>query len=370
MPAVKDYYQVLGVSEKATTDEIKKAYRRLAKKYHPDANPNDATAAERFKEISEANSVLSDAEKRKKYDTMRKLGAFGGPGGPWSGRTGRPGGVRFEDFDFGGGGGGGGGFGGFGGLGDLFSSIFGKGRKTSGVEPIEMSVDVSFRMAALGGKIPITVSVSEACPTCGGSGAAPGARVDTCSECGGRGTVSFGQGSFAVHRPCPACRGQGRVPSEPCPRCAGQGEVSVPKRLLVTVPAGTDTGHRVRLKGQGQRHPGGGAAGDLIVTFNVKSDRFFKRDGVDLHCTIPINLAQAVLGTKIRVRTVDGKRVMLRIPAGTQPGRKFRIRGQGIERNGKRGDQFVEIDVKIPEKLSQEQERLLKEFAQTANLKY
>lgn len=372
MPAVKDYYQVLGVSEHASIDDIKKAYRRLAKQYHPDAKPNDAAAAERFKEISEAHGVLSDAAKRKQYDTMRKLGAFGGgPRAGWSGRGGRGGGATFrvEDLDFGAGSGSPFG-GGLGGLGDLFSSIFGRRGRTGGVEPIEMTVEVPFRIAALGGKVSVTVQVTEACPTCGGSGAAPGARVNTCSECGGRGTVSFGQGTFAVNRPCPACRGQGKVPSEPCPNCAGQGEVSVPKRLLVTVPPGTDTGNRVRLKGQGQRSASGGPPGDLIVTFAVKPDRFFRRDDFDIYCTVPLNLAQAVLGTKVRVRTLEGKHVVLRIPPGTQPGRKFRIRGQGIERNGRRGDQFVEIAVKIPEKLTPEQEKLLRDFAAASALKY
>jgi molecular chaperone DnaJ len=371
MPAVRDYYQVLGVSQSASTDEIKKAYRRLAKKYHPDANPNDTAAAERFKEISEANSVLSDAEKRKQYDTMRRLGAFGaGPRGGWGGGARRPSGTSFrvEDLDFGGATGAP--FGGFGGLGDLFSSIFGRGKRTAGAEPIEMTVEVPFRVAALGGKIPISIGVSDACTACGGSGAAPGARVNLCAECNGRGTVSFGQGSFAVNRPCPACRGQGKVPTEPCPKCAGRGEVQVQKRILVTVPAGTDTGNKVRLKGQGERSSAAGPAGDLIVTFAVKLDRFFRRDGFNLYCTVPLNLAQAVLGTKVRVRTLEGKNVVLRIPAGVQPGRKFRIRGQGIERNGRRGDQFVEIDVRIPENLTPEQEKLLKDFAEASDLKY
>lgn len=365
MPAVKDFYQVLGVSPNASADEIKKAYRRLAKQYHPDANPDDRAAAERFKEVSEAHAVLSDAEKRKQYDTMRKFGAFGGRGAGWGSRAGRgAGSVRVEDFDVGGG------FPGFGGLGDLFSSIFGRGKRAAGVEPIELVVEIAFRIAALGGKVPVTVSVSEACPTCGGSGAAPGARVDTCGECAGRGTVTFGQGSFGVTRPCPACRGRGRIPSEPCSKCGGDGEVAVNKRLLVSVAPGTDSGQRVRLKGQGQRSRDGGPAGDVVVTFQVQPDRFFRRDGLDIHCTVPINVAQAALGTKLRVRTVSGKRVVLKIPPGTQPGRKFRIRGQGIEKNGRRGDQLVEVSVAIPEKLTPEQQQLFEQFAQGVGLKY
>ena len=247
MPPAKDYYRVLGVSEKASEAEIKKAYRRLAKKYHPDAKPDDSTASERFKEVGEAYGVLGDAEQRKKYDQMRKLGAFA-PGGGFGQRgAGRGPSAGGPDVDFGG-------FPGFGGLGDLFSSIFGKGKRAERAEPIEVAVRVPFRTAILGGKVPVTIEVSEACPTCGGSGAAPGARVSVCDECKGRGTVTFGQGGFAVTRPCPACRGRGRIPSEVCSRCAGQGEVSVQKRLLVTVRPGTDSGQKVRLKGR--RSPG------------------------------------------------------------------------------------------------------------------
>jgi len=362
MPAVKDYYQVLGVPEKAGEPDIKKAYRRLAKQYHPDANPGDNAASERFKEISEAYSVLSDAEKRKQYDTMRRFGAFGGGGFSPRGGAGA-GQVRVEDFDFGG-------LGGLGGLGDLFSSIFGRGRKAAAPEPIEVVVEIPFRVAALGGKVPVTVGVTEACPTCGGSGAAPGAKVNACQECKGRGTVTFGQGGFAVQRPCPACRGRGKVASESCGKCAGQGEVSVDKRLMVTVPPGTDSGQKARLKGQGQRNADSGAPGDLLVTFQVQPDRFFRREGLDLHCTVPVNVAQAALGTKLKVSTIEGRKVVLKIPAGTQPGRKFRIKGQGIEKNKRRGDQFVEIAVTIPGKLNAEQEAKLKEFADEVGLKY
>ncbi|MCZ6916414.1 MAG: J domain-containing protein [Gemmatimonadetes bacterium] len=360
MPQSRDYYRILGVASSASKQEIKKAYRKLAKKYHPDANPNNKSATEKFKEVSEAYSVLSDSAQRKKYDMMRKFGAFTGAGRGTS-STGRGSGSPFEDFDF---------SAGLGGLGDIFSSIFGRGKKTEAVEAIEQTVEVTFRTAILGGKVPVTVPVSEACPTCGGSGAAPGAQISSCDECKGRGTVSFGQGGFAVNRPCPKCRGRGTVASEGCSRCGGGGEVDLKKKIMITVAPGTDSGSKVRLRGQGQRHPSGGKPGDLVVTFSVKPDRFFRRDGDNLICTVPINLAAATLGTKVRVRTIDGKRVALRIPPGTQPGRKFRVRGMGVERNGKRGDQFVEIDVKIPEKLDERQEGLLKDFAEAAGLKY
>jgi molecular chaperone DnaJ len=362
MPPTKDYYRVLGVGDKASIEEIKRAYRKLAKKYHPDANPNDPSAAERFKEVSEAHGVLTDPEKRKQYDLMRKYGAFartGGarqPAGQASGRS------RAEDFDFTKG------FEGFGGLGDLFSSIFGRRRAEEAAE-IEVTVSIPLRVAVLGGQTALTVPVTEACPTCGGSGGAPGARITTCPECQGKGEVVFGQGAFGVRRPCPACRARGKVASEACPRCSGQGEVSVERRVMVTVPAGVESGHRLRIRGQGQRG-GAGTVGDVIVTLNVEPDRFLRREGDDLVCTVPINLAQAVFGTRIRVRTIDGKRVLLRIPAGAQPGRKFRIRGQGVERNGKRGDQLVEIQVKVPETLSPRQEELLKQFADESGLKY
>ncbi len=359
MAKTTDYYRVLGVDEKAGGDDIKKAYRRLAKKYHPDANPNDASAAERFKEISEAHSVLSDPEKRKHYDLMRRYGAFvpraGGGAGPA-----RP---RAEDFDFTKG------FEGFGGLGDLFSSIFGKGRRAEAPEAIEVAAAVPFRIAALGGRVPVTVTVTEACPTCGGSGAAPGATITVCSECQGRGEIAFGQGAFAVKRPCPACRARGRVASEPCGRCGGRGEVQVERRLMIEVPAGVESGHKLRVRGQGQRGRDG-SVGDITVTLTVEPDRFLSREGQDILCAVPINLAQAVFGTRVKVRTVDGRRVVLRVPPGTQPGRRFRIRGQGIEHNGRRGDQLVEVQVKIPDQLSPEQEALMKQFAEKAGLKY
>jgi len=245
MAPSKDYYRVLGVSRSAGKSEIKKAYRQLAKQYHPDANPDDKSSAERFKEVSEAYSVLSDPEQRKKYDLMRKLGAFtgvrggGGPGG----------GPKFEDFGFGG-------LGGLGGLGDIFSSIFGRGKREVSVEPIEMTVVLPFRIAALGGKIPVTVSVSEACPVCGGGGAAPGSKVSMCDECKGRGTVSFGQGGFAVNRPCPRCLGRGTVASKLCVKCGG-GRRS---RCQQAPDGGGSARNRFRWQSQAER--AGAAASD------------------------------------------------------------------------------------------------------------
>lgn len=378
--AAKDFYQILGVADSASQDEIKKAYRRLAKQYHPDANPNNPQAAERFKEISEAHSVLSDPDKRKQYDQMRRLGAFegfqrrpsgaGAGAGPRGGRGGFGGAgtggfstenIDFEDL---------GGFGGLGGLGDIFSSIFGRGRQEQTGESLETVVEVPFRVAMLGGKVAVTLPVTEPCPTCHGDGGAPGSTFNTCPECNGRGTISFGQGSFAVQRPCPMCRGRGKVPSAPCPTCRGAGEVRTERRVTITVPPATETGTKVRLKGQGEAGRAGAPAGDLIITFQVQPDRFFRREGLDVIGEVPINLAQAVLGTRLRVRTLDGKKVVLKIPPGTQPGRRFRIKGQGIEKNGRRGDQLVEIKVTLPEHLSEDQQELMRKFAESTGMAY
>jgi len=231
-------------------------------------------------------------------------------------------------------------------------------------------VEVPFRVATLGGKVPVSLSVTEPCPTCAGSGGAPGATWSTCPECNGRGTISFGQGGFAVNRPCPQCRGRGRIPSQPCPTCHGAGEVRTERRVVITVPPATETGTRVRIRGQGEPGRPGAPAGDLIVTFQVQPDRFFRREGLDIVCEVPLNLAQATLGTKLRVRTLDGKKVVLRIPPGTQPGRKFRIKGQGIEKNGVKGDQLVQVQVALPDELTPEQQELMRKLADSAGLPY
>jgi molecular chaperone DnaJ len=370
--ASKDYYQELGVSETATPDEIKKAYRRLAKQYHPDANPNNPQAAERFKAISEAYSVVSDEGKRKEYDQVRKMGPLGGFGGfgqrgqrPGA-QTGAPGEQRFSFDDLGD-------------IGDIFSSIFdrgGKRKQQPGASArergrtIEYSVEIAFELAALGGKLPLTIPVTDACPVCKGTGSEPGTKPQTCPECHGTGMISFGQGGFAVNRPCPNCLGRGTVPTTPCHNCGGSGLVHEQRQIVVTVPAGVDTGSKLRLPGQGEKGLGGGPPGDLIIHFNVRPDAFFRREGLDIHCTVPINIAQAVVGSKIRVRTITGKKVALKIPEGTQPGTRFRIPGQGIEKSGRSGDQYVQVKVLIPEHIEEEQKRLFEEYATIANLKH
>ncbi len=370
----KDFYEVLGIGEKAAPEEIKKAYRKLAKQHHPDANPDNPQAAERFKEVGEAYAVLSDPEKRKQYDQMRRLGAFGfGRGGPGptyrdAGAAGAgAGGFSFEDL------------GDFGGLGDLFSSIFDRGPPAgAGGRPfgpqrgpdVEHVVEISFETVVVGDKITIDLSITEECATCAASGAAPGSKIHRCPECGGSGAIAFGQGGFQVKRPCPACLGRGEVPDQLCPACGGSDTVRQTRKLQVTVPQGVETGSKVRIPGQGERGRGGGAAGDLILTFKVKPHYFFRREGLDVHVTVPINVVQATLGSKIRVRTVSGKRVVLTIPPGTQTGTRFRIRGQGVKRGGRVGDQYVEVKVEIPEKLSDQEHKALEEFAALSGLKH
>ena len=325
MAQTKDFYATLGVSSSASQDEIKKAYRKLAKKYHPDANASDAKAGERFKEISEANNVLSDPAKRKQYDEMRRLGAFdgGGFGGFGGGRSARGAGARggatqninFEEFDIGG----------LGGLGDLFSSMFGGGETRQSArargpekgQTVEASLDIPFRTAAHGGKVPIDLEVSEECNT-----------------------------------------------------CHGTGEVRARRKVLVNVPPGVDTGSKIRLKGQGGKGNANGPPGDLVITFNVLPDKFYKRDGLDVIATVPLNIAQATLGTKISVKTLDGKKVAIKIPPGTPSGKRFRVRGQGIQKGDKKGDLIVEVSIQVPEKLSEEQERMMKEFAESGGMKY
>ncbi len=380
MASQQDYYAILGVPSSATQDEIKKKYRSLASKHHPDKNPNDPKAADTFKAISEAYTTLGDAEKRKQYDEMRRLGAFGGfgggsgsrggarSGGSYSGgggaRPGAGGTINMEDF----------GDVGLGGLGDLFSSMFGGGARTGGQgarsrgpqrgADVEATLQIPFRTAALGGKVPVELDLNEECATCHGSGAAPGAKLETCTECNGRGTISFGQGGFAVQRPCPVCLGRGQVPTERCPTCAGAGEVRTRKTVQITVPSGVDTGTKIRLKGQGARGANGGTPGDLLITFAVTVDRFYRREALDLIAPVKIDIADATLGKKINVKTLDGTKVSLKIPPGTQNGKRFRVRGHGIEKDGVKGDLIVEVEVTVPEMLTPEQEEAMRRFAE------
>jgi molecular chaperone DnaJ len=365
----KDFYKTLGVSEKASQAEIKSAYRTQAKKYHPDARPG-AEAAGRFKGIGEAYSVLSDPEKRKHYDQMRRIPNLGfgrGRGAPRASGSDTGGGFSFEDLE------------GFGGLGDIFSSIFDRQPKSAAPETdrgpakgrsIEYSVEISFLTAAKGGKISIDVPITEECATCGGSGSSPGTGTHECGECKGTGAISFGQGGFAVNRPCPACFGRGKIPESPCRACSGSGTVRQKRRFKITVPKGVEAGSKVRLSGKGERGSRGGKPGDLIITFKIMPHDFFRREGLDVHVTIQVNLVQATLGSKMAVRTVYGKKVHLRIPPGTQSGTKLRVRGHGIQKGERVGDQIVEVQVAIPETLTDEQKQAMEEFASSSGLKH
>jgi molecular chaperone DnaJ len=371
--AAKDYYQVLGVPETADQGAIKKAYRQLARRYHPDKNPGDKEAEERFKEISAAYQVLSDPEKRRQYDQMRVMAAAGaGPGSFGGFRGGGPGWqqIDLEDLEsiFGGRGGG---------LGDLFASIFG-GRARSGAWPGPeprrgpdryIEVALSFEVAARGGQIAVTVPLEEECPRCHGSGGEPRSVIQPCPQCGGTGQVSLNRGGFVVQRPCPRCLGRGVIVETPCKRCGGDGSITVRRRIKISVPAGIEDGGRIRLRRRGEAGAAGGPPGDLFLVVRVKPHPFFRRDGLDIHCTVPVTATQAMLGTRIRVRTIHRKRVELKVPPGTQSGTRFRLRGHGIQAGGRVGDQYVEIVVTVPEELSDEERELVEKLAQTQGVR-
>ncbi len=365
MAEKRDYYEVLGLGKNATDAEIKSAYRKLAKKYHPDLNPGDKTAEEKFKEVNEAHDILSDPEKRKRYDQFGFAGV---------------------DPNYGAGQGGGAGFGGFGAggvdLGDIFGDIFGGGfggfggfGGSSRANPnaprkghdIQASVILTFEEAAHGCSKKITLNRQQTCPDCNGSGCEAGSSPETCTQCGGRGYVVTQQrtpfGVMQSQQPCPHCGGRGTIIKNPCKTCRGTGKTSARKTLEVKIPAGIDDDQNIALRGQGDTGSNGGPAGDVIVHVTVKRDAVFERDGYDVYVRVPITYSQAVLGAEIEVPTVDGK-VAQRIPEGTQSGTKFRLRGQGIQYlNGRgRGDQYVIVEVEIPKKLNRTQREALKAF--------
>lgn len=365
MAEKRDYYEVLGLGKNATDAEIKSAYRKLAKKYHPDLNPGDKTAEEKFKEVNEAHDVLSDPEKRKRYDQFGFAGV---------------------DPNYGAGQSGGSGFGGFGAggvdLGDIFGDIFGGGfggfggfGGSSRANPnaprkghdIQASVILTFEEAAHGCTKKITLNRQQTCPDCHGSGCAAGTSPETCTQCGGRGYVVTQQrtpfGVMQSQQPCPHCGGRGTIIKNPCKTCRGTGKTNARKTLEVKIPAGIDDDQNIALRGQGDAGSNGGPSGDVIVHVTVKPDTVFQRDGYDVYVSVPITYSQAVLGAEIEVPTVDGK-VAQRIPEGTQSGTKFRLRGQGIQYlNGRgRGDQYVIVEVEIPKKLNRAQREALKAF--------
>ncbi len=362
MAEKRDYYEVLGVSKSASDDEIKKAYRKLAKQYHPDLNPGNKEAEAKFKEISEAYEVLSDADKKQKYDRFGHAGV---------------------DPSYGAGGGGGyGGFGGFDGagfgggidLGDIFDSFFGGGTSSSSRrnapqrgDSLKIGVMLSFEEAAFGCTKSIEVDRIEKCEDCGGTGAERGTGSETCQVCHGTGTVKTAQrtplGMFQSSSPCQNCHGTGRVIKNPCKTCRGQGMVRRHRRIEVKIPEGIDDNQPIQLRGQGNAGTNGGPAGDLYVIVSIRPHPLFTRQGSDVLCEVPISFVDAALGAEIEVMTIDGK-VKYSIPEGTQTGTVFRLRGKGIKRpDGRgRGDHFVTVNVEVPKNLSRHQKDLLREF--------
>ena len=368
----KDYYKALGVSSSATADEIKKAYRQLALKLHPDRNPGDSAAEERFKQVSEAYDILSDTDKRKEYDSQRSLlGRFRSPAG-----GGGTGGINFDDIL---GGVRGAGAAGFGGLGDLFGDLFSRARGGGGGSAgapgvglgprrgadIESEVTVDFEQSFHGGIVPMILTGPVVCATCAGLGSAPGTTPHVCPTCSGRGFVSHNQGTFGFSEPCRDCGGLGRIVDSPCPDCAGTGRRMDGRPIKVRVPRGVTDGARVRLKGKGQPGERGGPPGDLYVVVHVRPHAVFGRRGDDLTVRLPVTFAEAALGGTVAVPTMGGP-VTLRIPVGTPSGRTLRVRGRGVERSAsKRGDLLVTVEVAVPDSLSDEAREALQAFADT-----
>lgn len=364
----RDYYEVLGVPKDATDADIKKAYRKLAKQYHPDLNPDDPTAAEKFKEVNEANQVLSDPDKRARYDQFGHAGVDSSYGGGGTNFTG-----GFDGVD----------------LSDIFSDIFGGGfggggfsARSSGVNAarrgadIASALDITFMEACKGTSRDVTINRTEECPDCGGTGAAAGSTTKTCPDCNGRGVVTVQQrsmfGMMQSQRPCTKCGGKGKIIEKPCIKCGGSGRVNQRKTVTVKVPAGIDDGMLLNVRGQGSVGSNGGARGDLKVRISVKADPVFEREDYNIWIDFPITYAQAALGAEIEVPTIDGK-VSYNVPAGTQPGTVFRLRGKGVQKlqqsAGTRGDQMVRISVEVPKNLTKAQKDALTAFESTLNEK-
>ncbi|MGM1050811.1 MAG: molecular chaperone DnaJ [Pseudomonadota bacterium] len=351
----RDYYEVLGLERGADTKDIKKAYRRLAQKFHPDRNPDDETSAEKFREVSEAYEVLSDSEKRAAYDQFGHAGVDGQAGG----------------FGGGAGGFGGAGAGGFSDIfGDVFGDIFGGaggGRRHPNApargSDLRYNLELDLENAVAGTSVDIRVPRHVACERCDGEGAEPGSSKETCPTCAGHGQVRMQQGFFAVQQTCPTCHGSGQHIKVPCHKCNGEGRVRETRTLSVKIPAGVDTGDRIRLNGEGEAGLNGGPPGDLYVQVHIKPHHIFEREGKHLHCEVPINFVDAALGGELEVPTLDG-RVKLKIPPETQTGKLFRLRGKGVKpvRGGAPGDLLCKVVVETPVKLNEEQKELLRTF--------
>ena len=366
--AKKDYYEILGVDKKASADELKKAYRQLAVKFHPDKNPGNKESEQKFKEISEAYDVLKDEQKRAAYDRFGH-GAFQGGmgGGP------RPGG------------GAGGGFGGFsgggGGFSDIFEEMFGDfmggaaqngQRRSDGARrgaDLSHQMEVTLEEAFKGKDASVKISTWQGCQACSGSGAEKGSKPETCPTCHGSGRVRAQQGFFTVERTCPTCGGAGQTIKNPCKVCGGSGRTRKEKTLQVSIPAGIEDGTRIRLAGEGEAGVRGGPPGDLYVFMSIKPHRFFQREGANLYCRAPVPIHTVALGGTIEVPTIDGKRMKVTVPSGTQTGQQFRLKGKGMTvlRSPARGDMFVEVIVETPVNLSKKQKDLLRDFSSDGN---
>ncbi|WP_027866580.1 molecular chaperone DnaJ [Massilia alkalitolerans] len=347
--AKRDFYEILGVAKNASEDDIKKAYRKLAMKYHPDRNPDNKEAEEKFKEVKEAYEMLTNPEKREAYDRYGHAGVDPNMGG----------------------GGFGGGAGGFGdAFGDIFGDIFGGGRGRGGGGPqvyrgadLRYNLEITLEQAAHGYETTIRVPSWDKCDTCHGSGAKPGTQPVTCTTCSGHGQVRMQQGFFSIQQTCPKCHGSGKIIPEPCAACGGAGRIKRNKTLEVKIPAGIDNGMRIRSTGNGEPGTNGGPAGDLYVEIHIKPHPVFQREGDDLHCEMPISFAKAALGGEIEVPTLTGK-VSFTVPEGTQTGKTFRLKGKGVKgvRSGYTGDLFCHVVVETPVKLTDKQKDLLREF--------
>lgn len=371
MAEKRDYYEVLGIQKTASIDEIKKAYRKLAIKYHPDRNPGNKEAEEKFKEATEAYEVLSDDKKRPIYDQYGFAGLDGMGGSSAGGYS-----HAFNDFAdiFGGMGGG---------FGDIFENLFGGGRsgfsgsysrKHSPNEPMQgeslrYNLHISFKEAVYGTKSEIAFSHNESCPSCHGTGGAAGAARKTCPSCHGQGQISRSAGFFSMSQTCPTCKGEGSVIDKPCSSCRGSGVQKVSKKITLSIPSGVDSGKRIVIPHMGNAGPNAGPAGDLIVVLDVGRDSYFEREEEDLYCAVPVTFAQAALGVELNITTLDGKKVKFNLPAGTTNGKLYRIRGEGVPYNNgtKKGDLYVKIIVQTPSRLTSEQKRLMQQFAAIEN---
>ena len=352
--AKRDYYEVLGVQKNASKDDIKKAYRKLAIQYHPDKNPGDKVAEEKFKEATEAYEVLSDDQKKQAYDQFGFAGVEG-MGGPTPHDFSQA--FRgFEDI--------------FGDFSGIFDTIFGggSGRRSSGGGPrqganLRYDIEIPFKDAVFGTKVEIQYSRNDACAACKGSGAANGAGRKVCPTCRGTGQIRQSAGFFSMASPCPSCGGQGEIIEKPCPECGGSGTQKKRQKIMVTIPPGVENGKRVVIPRQGDAGPAGGPPGDLYVFIRVKPHEFFERQDEDLYCAIPISITQASLGAEVQVPTLEGKTIKVKVPAGIQNGKMLRIRDEGVPVSSRRGNLYIKIMVQIPAKLSKRGRELMEELS-------